>query len=86
MSKLQLLKILFPSVFGYPRAAFQLSEVREMINIMKNNEFKIKDKKVTVTFDVSADIDGQNFNLDEHIKKLEASKVKYKELYWEDKK
>ena len=80
MSKLQLLKILFPTAFGYPRAAFQLSEVQEMIKDVK--ELKIKNKKVTVTFDVSADIDGQNFNLDEHIKKLETSKIKYKDLYW----
>jgi hypothetical protein len=74
MSKLQLLKILFPSAFGFPRAAYQLSEVREMVEIIKNNELKVENKKVTVTFDVSTDIDGQNFNLDEHLKKLDVKK------------
>ena len=74
MSKLQLLKILFPSTFGFPRAAFQLSEVREMVEIMKSNELKVENKKVNITFDVSTDIDGQNFNLDEHLKKLDVKK------------
>ena len=63
MSKLQLLKILFPAYFGVPRPVFQLNEIREMIEIIQNKEIVIceKTKTITTTFDVSEDIDGIKF-------------------------
>ena len=61
MSKLNLLKIMFPTVFGFPRPTFQLSEVREMVSILQNNELIIKDKKINVSFDVSDELNHQDY-------------------------
>lgn len=61
MSKVNLLKIMFPTVFGFPRPTFQLNEVREMISILQNNELIIKDKKLNVSFDVSDEINHQDY-------------------------
>jgi len=61
MSKLNLLKIMFPSVFGFPRPTFQLSEVKDFINILQNNELVINNKMLNVSFDVSDELNHQDY-------------------------
>ena len=59
--KLQLLKIKFPSVFGYPRAGFILDEVKQMIDIVERGEIKIKNNIMTTSFDVNVDLNGKKY-------------------------
>jgi hypothetical protein len=48
----QLLKIMYPITFGFPRPAFQLAEVEEMIKILKSNKIKENNNKLIVEFDI----------------------------------
>lgn len=61
MSKINLLKIMYPVIFGFPRPAYQLSEVKEMISILQNNELVIKNKTLNVSFDISDEINHQEY-------------------------
>ena len=38
----QVLKIMYPITFGFPRPAYQLAEVKEIMNIIKSNKIKEK--------------------------------------------
>ena len=48
----QLLKIMYPITFGFPRPAFQLAEVEEILKIIKSNKIKEKNNKLIVEFDI----------------------------------
>jgi hypothetical protein len=48
----QILKIMYPITFGFPRPAFQLAEVEEMFKILKSNKIKEKNNKLIVEFDI----------------------------------
>tara|TARA_R110000868_G_C10826951_1_gene759061 strand:- start:426 stop:617 length:192 start_codon:yes stop_codon:yes gene_type:complete len=48
----EILKIMYPITFGFPRPAFQLAEVKEMIEILKSNKIKEKNNKLIVEFDI----------------------------------
>jgi tRNA1(Val) A37 N6-methylase TrmN6 len=52
------MKIKFPSVFGQSRQHFTIDHLREIKSILSNPPYHIdiKRKTVTVTFDVSQDI------------------------------
>ena len=56
---MQVLKMRFPSVFGRPLLHFTIDNLREISDILTNPPYHIdKDKKtLTVTFDISQDID-----------------------------
>ena len=61
MPKLQLLKIKFPAYFGFPRAVYQLQEVKDMIHMIETNQLILKDNILTTSFDVSEDLNSQKF-------------------------
>jgi hypothetical protein len=61
MPKLKLLKIKYPAYFGFPRPFYNLEEVKQMIKIIENKEIILKNKIITTSFDVSEDINGQNY-------------------------
>jgi len=48
----QVLKIMYPITFGFPRPAYQLAEVKEIMNIIKSNKIKEKNNKLIVEFDI----------------------------------
>lgn len=48
----QVLKIMYPITFGFPRPAYQLAEVKEIMHIMKSNKIKEKNNKLIVEFDI----------------------------------
>lgn len=48
----QVLKIMYPLTFGFPRPAFQLAEVKEIIQILKSNKIKEKNNKLIVEFNI----------------------------------
>jgi hypothetical protein len=55
---MQIMKMKFPSVFGVPRQHFTIDHLREIKSILDNPPYHIcyKHKTVTVTFDVSQDL------------------------------
>jgi hypothetical protein len=55
---LQILKMKFPAVFGQPRQHFTIDHLREIKSILANPPYHIchTNKTVTVTFDVSQDL------------------------------
>lgn len=55
----QILKIMYPITFGFPRPAFQLAEVKEMIQILKSNKIKEKNNKLIVEFDIKEEKQSQ---------------------------
>jgi len=55
----QVLKIMYPITFGFPRPAFQLAEVKEMIEILKSNKIKEKKNKLIVEFDIKEEKQSQ---------------------------
>jgi hypothetical protein len=55
----QVLKIMYPITFGFPRPAFQLAEVKEMIQILKSNKIKEKNNKLIVEFDIKEEKQSQ---------------------------
>lgn len=48
----QVLKIMYPITFGFPKPAFQLSEVQEIIEVLKSNKIIEKNNKLFVEFDI----------------------------------
>jgi len=48
----QVLKIMYPITFGFPRPAFQLAEVKEIMQIIKSNKIKEINNKLIVEFDI----------------------------------
>lgn len=60
---MQILKMKFPSVFGAPRQHLTLDHLREIKSILENPPYHIdfKHKTVTVTFDVSPDLNHIEF-------------------------
>ena len=48
----EILKIMYPLTFGFPRPAFQLGEVQQMIQILKTNKIKEKNNKLIVQYDI----------------------------------
>ena len=67
---IQVLKMKFPSVFGFPRQHFTLDHLREIKSILKDPPYHIcyTNKTLTCTFDVTTDLNHEKFNLDDHIK------------------
>jgi hypothetical protein len=55
---MQILKMKFPSVFGQSRQHFTIDHLREIKSILANPPFHVchTNKTVTVTFDVSDDL------------------------------
>lgn len=60
---MQILKLKFPSVFGRPLQHFTIDNIREIKSILDNPPYHVchKNKTVTVTFDISADINHKIF-------------------------
>ena len=67
---IQILKMKFPAVFGQPRQHFTIQHLKEINAILKNPPYHIcpVNKTLTCTFDISTDLDHDQFNLDYHIK------------------
>ena len=55
----QVLKIMYPITFGFPRPAFQLAEVKEIIEIVKSNQIKEKNNKLIVEFNIKEEKQSQ---------------------------
>jgi len=55
---IQIMKMKFPSVFGAPRQHFTIDHLREIKSILANPPYHVChiNKTVTVTFDVSDDL------------------------------
>jgi hypothetical protein len=70
MPLIKLLQIKFPSVFGRPLLHYTLSEVQEMKKLLENPPYHIckKNNTLTATFDVSTDIEHDQFLIDYHVK------------------
>lgn len=66
---IQVLKMRFPSVFGRPLLHFTIDNLREIKDILENPPYHIckKNKTLTVTFDISSDINHEQFILDYHV-------------------
>jgi hypothetical protein len=70
MPLMSVLKMRFPSVFGRPLQHYTLDKVQEIKEILVNPPFHVdkKNKTLTVTFDVSQDIEHDQWILDYHLK------------------